>query len=105
MDLTQRLEKHFNDVKTLFPSVVWFSQKNDLRDIDTSEAVLTYSTDTKFADGRPQWSMVTLTLYVSNADTHSYELSQVLGYEAISNVDIDDNYNVAGIWEKRVIVV
>ena len=49
--------------------------------------------------------MVTLTLYVSNADAHSYELSQVLGYEAISNVDIDDNYNVAGIWQKRVVVV
>ena len=66
MDLTERLSKHFDDLKKLYPSLIWYGKKSDLEDIDDPGAILTYTTENHGADAVPHYSVVTLSLYLTN---------------------------------------
>lgn len=105
MDITERLSKHFDDLKKLYPGLIWYGKKSDLEDIDDPGAILTYTTENHGADAVPHYSVVTLSLYLTNETAKTYELTHILGYEAINESSIDTNFNVTAAYQKRVIVL
>lgn len=105
MNLTDRLSKHLEDIQKLYPGAIWYGKKSDLDDIDDPGAILTYTTENHGADAQPHFSMVTLVLYLTNNDSYTYELTHVLGYEAVREVSIDGNFNVTAAYQKRVVVL
>lgn len=105
MDLRDRLEIHMEAIRKLYPNAVWYGKKSDIEDIDDPGAILTYTTDTVYADASPHFSTVTLTLYLTNQTEHTYELMHLLGYSNVDEPAIDTNFNVVSTLQKRVIVL
>lgn len=104
MDITDKLKSEVDRLKAVFPNLQWYGKKRDLNTIDDEAAVLTYTTDTKNADGKTHWAMVTLTLYLINDTAHTYELYQ-LGYELVDEVAIDEQFNATAAYQKRVVLI
>lgn len=105
MELINKLERYLDELQTLFPDATWYGQKSDLTSIDTPSAVLTYTTEAVSADAKQHFSYVTLTVYLINSDTHTYELAHDLNYSAVTEPDIDEKLNITAAFQKRVIIM
>ena len=105
MDLRERLQKHMEDVKKLYPNALWYGQKTDMQDIDDAGAIMTYTSENHSADANPHFSIVTLTLYLTNHPENSYELIHLLGYSNVDEPAIDIKFNYTATLQKRVVVL
>lgn len=105
MDLRERLEIHMEALRKLYPNAVWYGKKSDIEDIDDPGAILTYTSENHSADANPHYSVVMLTLYLTNNPQHTYELVHLLGYSNVDEPAIDTNFNLTATLQKRVIVL
>lgn len=105
MDLRDRLEIHMEALRKLYPNAVWYGKKSDIEDIDDPGAILTYTSENHSADAKPHYSVVTLTLYLTNNPQHTYELVHLLGYSNVDEPAIDTKFNLTETLQKRVIIL
>lgn len=103
-DFKEKLQPYFDELAGLFDNLQWYASKNDMSGIDDNAAVLTFTFDKSNADARPHFWRTTLVLYTNNALDKGRELAE-LGYEQISEAELDDHLNGMTAYNRQVLIL
>lgn len=103
-DFKDKLKPYYDELAGLFNNLEWYGGKNKMSGIDDNAAILTFTFDKSNADAHPHYWRTTLVLYTNNALDKGVELSE-LGYEQVSEVELDDHLNDMTAYNRQVLVL
>lgn len=104
MKFDTKLQPYFDEMKLLLPELSWYGAKNDMSGIDDEMAIMAYTTNKGGADGRVHFWRVTLTLYVTNYLNSTLDI-EALGYDQISETQLDEKLNDYIAYNRQVLVL
>lgn len=103
-DFKDKLQPYFDELLPLFTTLEWYAGENEMSSVDDKMAVLTYTTEKSNADAHVHFWRVTLALYINNSMNVSEELNK-LGYEQVSEVELDDHLNQMTAYNRQVLII